>query len=851
MPIFTYLLTFFLLLVSTCGPALLHAQTANSEADRPLTYYLPDLEYDPTIPTPESFLGWQIGDWHISHDLQQAYMRLLAASSDRVELVEIGRTYEDRPLLNLVFTSPENHTRLEELRQTHLNWNSPNGGMREGDIAEVPAVLYQGFSIHGNEPSGGNAAPLVAYYLAAAPMSEVAEVLENNIVVLDPCYNPDGFNRFASWVNSHKNKAMSSDPADREYNEAYPRGRTNHYWFDLNRDWLPVQHPESRARIEQFHRWQPNVLTDHHEMGKDATFFFMPGEPTRVHPSTPKINQELTARIGTYHAAALDEIGSLYYSGEGYDDFYYGKGSTYPDIHGTVGILFEQASSRGHLQETENGLLDFPFTIRNQVTTALSTLEAFGALRDELLTYQREFKLADTEGGYVIEADNDPGRARDLAIILSRHGLPVQHGGSGPDEAYYVPKTPFSEAAFEPILAFEDSLFYDVSTFSLPMAFNLPFEEVSGGAPAGRQWSAFDRDAPMPAVDHTAADYAYLLPANNYYSARALYQLMDRGVRVKVSDQPFTLGGGAQEFGRGTAMVPVVGQDMTPAELHAAVTEVEELTGLDLVPASSGTVDAGGLMLGSRSAYQTLRKPEIALLVAGGTSSLDAGEVWHLLDQRFGIPITKLPVEELTDADLNRYNTIIMVDGNYNDLGEDAAGALQDWMRSDRVLITFERAGTWAARHGLATIETRKVENPDSSITQRPYAKAYRDRSGRVLGGSIYQLTGDTTHPLMFGMSREEVPVFRSGTLLYEPAENVYATPLRYTDAPLVSGYSPRGFAESAAGSAGVIVSGKNGGRTISFTSNPNFRGFWYGGNRLLMNALLFGSTISGAAVAR
>ncbi|CAH0999709.1 hypothetical protein LEM8419_01009 [Neolewinella maritima] len=824
------------------------AQSATSEADRPLTYYLPDLEYDPSIPTPESFLGYQIGDWHISHDLQQAYMRLLAASSDRIELMEIGRTYEHRPLLNLIFTSPENHGRLEELRQRHLNWNLADGGLSDGDLEEVPAVLYQGFSIHGNEPSGANAAPLVAYYLAAAPLSEVA-FLENNIVVFDPAYNPDGMNRFASWVNSHKNKTLTADPNDREYNEAYPRGRSNHYWFDLNRDWLPVQHPESRARIAAFHRWKPNVLTDHHEMGKDATFFFMPGEPTRVHPSTPKINQELTARIGTYHAAALDEIGSLYYSGEGYDDFYYGKGSTYPDIHGTVGILFEQASSRGHLQETENGLLDFPFTVRNQVTTALSTLEAFGELRNELLTYQRDFNLDGvTQSGYVIDADGDPGRARELANILARHDLPVQRGTGGDGEAYYVPKTPFSEAAFEPILEFEDSLFYDVSTFSLPMAFNLPYSEVSGGVPGGRDWTDYDPAAALPAVDHAAATYAYLLPANDYYSAKAVYRLLAAGVRVKVSDQPFATGDGQNSFGRGTAMIPVVGQDMTVEELHTLITEIENETGLDFIPAGGGTVDAGGLMFGSRSAYQTLRTPEIALLVEGGTNSLDAGEIWHLLDQRFGIPITKLPIDEVAETDLSRYNTIVMPDGRYDNLHEDVATALQEWMGSDHVFITIERAGTWAAKNGLAEITTRKVENPDSSITQRPYEKAYRDRSGRVLGGSIYQATGDLTHPLLFGLQREEMPVFRTGTLLYEPAKNVYATPLRYTDAPLVSGYSPRSFADSAAGSAAIIVCGVNGGRTISFASNPNFRGFWYGGNRLFMNAIFFGSTISGAA---
>ena len=200
-------------------------------------------------------------------------------------------------------------------------------------------------------------------------------------------------------------------------------------------------------------------------------------------------------------------------------------------------------------------------------------------------------------------------------------------------------------------------------------------------------------------------------------------------------------------------------------------------------------------------------------------------------------------------TDLSRYNTIIMVDGNYNSLNGAGAEALQNWMGRDKVLITMERAGTWAAANGLATLTQRKTTDPDSNITQRPYEKAYRDESGDVLGGSIYQMEADLTHPLLFGMDREKIPVFRAGTLLFEPAKNVYATPLRYADAPLLSGYSPRGFAERAAGSAGVVVSGKQGGRTISFASNPNFRGFWYSGNRLFMNALMFGNTIGGNTV--
>ena len=350
----TYMQRIFTLLLVVCCSLSLSAQP------KLLNYYLPDINYNSDIPTPESFLGYQIGEWHISHDQQLMYMRHLASLSPRMELRQHSRTYEGRPLVHIVITSERNHARLDDIQREHV---ALSDGSNAGNVNldNMPAVIYQGFSIHGNEPSGANAAPLVAYYLAAAQGPEIEQLLDNLVIIFDPSYNPDGLNRFASWANTHKNKNLTADPNDREYSEAWPRGRTNHYWFDLNRDWLPVQHPESQGRIQTFHDWKPNVLTDHHEMGTNSTFFFMPGEPTRVHPLTPKMNQELTAKIGEYHVKALNEIGSLYYSGEGYDDFYYGKGSTYPDANGCIGILFEQASSRGHLQETENGLLSFHF----------------------------------------------------------------------------------------------------------------------------------------------------------------------------------------------------------------------------------------------------------------------------------------------------------------------------------------------------------------------------------------------------------------------------------------------------------------------------------------------------------
>jgi hypothetical protein len=525
---------------------LSHSAHAQKQA---LNYYLPDISYDPSIPTPEAFLGWQIGEWHLSHDLQLSYMRALAAASPRITLTEYARTHEQRPLVVLTITSPENHSRLAELQARHVALSDP-ATSDQIKLDDTPLVLYQGFSIHGNEPSGGNAAPLVAYYLAAGQGPEIEELLAKTIILFDPCYNPDGFQRFSTWANEHKNLNLTGDPQDREYDESWPGGRTNHYWFDLNRDWLPVQHPESRGRLATFHAWKPNVLTDHHEMGTNATFFFMPGEPTRVHPFTPSRNQELTEEIGNFHAKALDGIGSLYYSKEGYDDYFIGKGSTYPDLNGGIGILFEQASSRGHLQESENGLLRFSFTIRNQVTTALSTFAAVRTLKNDILGYQRDFyrdaqrdAQADKSYGYVFGTDNDPSRARHLLEMLAIHQIAVYPLASnvraaGQDfragDAYVVPlrqnQYRLVKAIFEPILTFEDSLFYDISTWTLPLACNLPYGELAAAPRLGTQLQSQPTvTPPPPALSH----YAYLLPWADFYAPQLAYFLMDKGLRLR------------------------------------------------------------------------------------------------------------------------------------------------------------------------------------------------------------------------------------------------------------------------------------------------------------------------------
>jgi hypothetical protein len=833
-----------------------------------LTYYLPDISYDESIPTPQEYLGYQIGEWHISHDQQLAYMRELARLSDRITLTEYARTHEQRPLIYLTITSPDNHGNIDEIQEQHIALNTP-GESTDMDPADMPIVLYQGFSIHGNEPSGGNAAPLVAYYLAAGQDNQVTTLLDNVVILFDPCYNPDGFTRFSTWANMHKNKNLTADPNDREYDEVWPGGRTNHYWFDLNRDWLLQQHPESQGRIETFHAWKPNVLTDHHEMGTNSTFFFMPGEPTRIYPITPQMNQDLTAKIGEFHAEALDDIGSLYYSGEGYDDFYVGKGSTYPDVNGCIGILFEQASSRGHLQESANGILSFPFTIRNQVATALSTHAACVNLREEILTFQRDFyndaareARQDDRAGFVFGEPHDQSRLDAFIEVLRRHQLEVYEldqdvtvdGQTFEQEhSYMVPMEQAQyrmvKAAFETITTFEDSLFYDVSTWTLPYAFDIPYAAVPrSGFSASALGDAVeglrpDRTMNMP----ERSDYAYLLDWTDYYAPKALYYLQDHGLRTRLSDAPMMLDG--REYGPGTVLIPVENQSKSPDEIYDLVRTAAEMSGANIYGASTGYTPQGP-DLGSRG-YSTIEKPEVLLLAGPGARSYDAGEAWHVLDTRYEVVVTKAEPSSLSGMDLDRYNVIIMPDGYYSGISSRGVENLQNWVSSGGTLIGMEGALRWLAQNGLAKLSFKSGDPTGVQSDRRPYNMRSRDGGGRVVGGSIFETRVDLTHPLAYGMRRDHLPVFRSGTTLLEPSENPYATPFMYTDQPLLSGYINKGNLENLRNTAAVIVSGRGRGKVICLQDNPNFRAFWYGTNRLFANAVFFGQAISGGATER
>ncbi len=352
-------------------------------------YFFPAGEqFDPAIPSPAEFLGYGIGEYHTRHDRIVAYMQELARLSPRAAYQEVGTTYEQRAMPVLTVTAPQNHARLEAIRQAHLRAADPSQPAQPA--ADRPIVVHLGYNVHGNEPSSAEAALLTAYWLVAGQSPDVARYLAAGVYHIEPSLNPDGRDRHTHWANMHRASPLVADPLDREHNEVWPGGRTNHYWFDLNRDWLPLENPESRARIEFHHAWQPNVVTDYHEMGTNSSYFFEPSKPYGSwNPLLPeRLYTDITLDFARYWAASLDEIGSFYFTKEVYDNVYPGYGSTYPNFLGGLGLVFEQASSRGHLQESaHHGLLTFAFGIRNHLRTAMATVRAAVDQRTTMLDY--------------------------------------------------------------------------------------------------------------------------------------------------------------------------------------------------------------------------------------------------------------------------------------------------------------------------------------------------------------------------------------------------------------------------------------------------------------------------------
>lgn len=825
--------------------------------------YLPEnIQYNPAIPKPEATLGYPVGTWHVRHDQLVNYFQTLAEMSANVQLKKIGESHEQRPLYLAAISSQKNLANLEKIRQRHLE-QVKTGVVPKSDTD--PLIIWMGYSVHGDEPSGSNASMLVAYYLAAAQSESVKQLLENTVILIDPALNPDGLSRFAQWANTHKGQNLVADGQHREHVQDWPSGRTNHYWFDLNRDWLLLTHPESRARVKEFHRWRPNILTDFHEMGTHSTYFFQPGIPSRKSPWTPEQNVSLTKVLAKFHASALDANKRLYFTEESYDDFYYGKGSTYPDAHAGIGILFEQASSRGHLQDSPNGQVSFPFTIQNQVTTSLSTFAGAMANKGLFQQYQHDFlkktdKLikGDATKGFLLQEKADKSRMMALLTLLQQHqieiypltkDLKVAKKVFAAADSYYIPlnqpqyrliKSIFSERK-----RFNDNTFYDVSNWNLPLAFNIRYQPVFKDlwrkVPVDKVWVPTEQPN-TTVIDANA--YAYGFSWQDSRAPKVLEQLLKFGAEVKAAGKPFVAhtSQGDVSFSAGSVLVPMGLKQ--PEGLADKLKTISMKTGIKIWSLNSG-LTSQGIDLGSRQMLDI--DPVKVLLIGGkGVSQYEVGEMWHYLDTQVGIPASVVEQSRVPDINLYRYTHIIFASGRYQGLDEAWIEKLRTWVKKGGVVIGQRTGSRWLAKADM--LATHFVAKDDIKRAFDTKTLSYKDRdnlAGRQrIAGAVFDTKIDNSHPLTFGFPERSLPMFRNSDLVMKAPEQPFIMVGQYQNKPLVAGYTSNELQKQIAGSASIVAHGYGDGAVIAFADDVNFRGYWQGTSRLLSNAIFLSGFI-------
>ena len=832
-----------------------------------------DVSYDPAIPTPEEFLGFKLGHEPVRHHQLVDYLTQLAGMSDRLSLEVIGYTHERRPILFLVATSAAHHARLDTIREQHVALSDARANAAITD--DMPIVTWVNYGVHGAESSGMDAALPFVYHLAAAQGAEIERVLAESVVLVTAIFNPDGHAQRVAWFDAYGGEQNIADPAHIEHQFNWTFARTNHYWFDLNRQWLLLTQPEPRAWMRKWHEWRPNMTVDYHEMGGQQTYYFHPGVATRTNPLVPDRAEDLMEQTVRTSEDFLDGEARLYFHGERFDNFYIGKGSTFPLLNGGVGILYEAAAALGRELDTWNGLRTYRENIRKHFRTSIASIEAGADLRREYLEYQKDFYSSALREAskhpvkaWVFSAPGDPARMHMFADLLNFHRITtyklardvtVDGTSFTAADALIVPANQpqhrLIRSVFETLTEFEDATFYDVSTWTLPPAFGLRYAGL-----AGRSFrDNLVGDAyvpPMPiAPTPVESSYGYVFDWRAYYAPRALWRVLDKGLLARAATKPFTAStaSGPRNFPAGSIVVPFDRQEMPRDEIYALMKVIAAEDGVAVQALASGRSATGtaGVDVGGPSFYP-LEAPRVLLVVGDDISLYDAGEIWHLADYRMQMPVTLRRRDRLGDIDWDQYTHIVFPSGDYEEYEPDFADRLRLWIAEGGTAIGMREAAPWLrastldwidplSEEGVAAAEPEEPEEEEATEPQRlPYSEKDDFEAAKVIGGAIFAADLDITHPLGFGYAERGIYMHKNVEEPMLPTGNPFATVIAYTDDPVFSGFVSAENREALAGTPSLIAERSGDGSIILFADNPNFRGYWYGTNKLFLNAVFF-----------
>jgi hypothetical protein len=845
---------------------------------------VPGGPYDPAVPTPQSVLGYEVGEHFTPHHLLMRYLDRLAATSRRVRLDTVAHSFEGREVMLVVLTSEANHQRIDQIRADARRLADPRGATQSqlDQAVRMPSIVWLGYTVHGPEASGVEAAIAMLYQLAAGQDAQTRMVLDSTVVLIDPVQNPDGHERHAQDVRRMRPSwGVPTHPSAMIHSGTWPGPRTSHYYFDLNRDWYAQSHPETRGRIESMLEWWPHVAVDLHEMGSNSTYFF----PPAMDPVNQVVHENILEWWDVYAGdiiTAFDRDGWSFFRREGYDEFYPGYGSSWPLYTGAVGMTFEQASSRGGaVARTDGTVLTLQQAARQHYTAAWATALGTAVRRDQRVRDYLAFRQsAITDGArhalrsVVIERDMH-GRADSLARKLIANGLEVgrltsattvrgatQYGGNGRTAnvsvgagSYVVdlshPMGRLARVLLEPDAPHESAFiseelerrrtgmsdrFYDLTAFSLPYTFNVRAWGTGSAVGPAEPLTDAALDAMRPAAP-SEGRYGYAFAPGSESSIRLLALLMADSVRVFYAPRGFR--SGSYDFGNGGFVVRVAGNR---ADVHERVRTHALASGATVAPLSSARADEG-TDLGSNSVFP-LEFPRIALVGGSPVGGQSFGYAWYAFDQRIGYPTTQLDVGAIAGAALDDFNVLVVPSvsaGAMNsELGESGRERIGRWVRAGGVLITLDAATEWLASEQLDLARVRVLRD-----TVREGGDGFRVPVS--VPGAFVNAIGDTLSPLMEGMRPAELPVLLFSSRALTPPDDVEPGEVVIRLAPesdlRVACYLWPETPPRVAGAPYVWTESVGSGRVIGFADEPNFRDLWRSLLPLFANAVFIGGS--------
>lgn len=827
-----------------------------------------DVNYNSSITSPAEYLGYELGEEYTFHHQVMGYLKTLAGESDKITFHEMARTYENRSVNYVVITSEANHNNLDEIREANFNLaNNPE----DATVSDQPIVVWMSYNVHGNEPSSSEAAMQTAYRLVAATDAETQNWLDNSVVIIDPMINPDGRDRYVYWYKSSQANILNTNPEDLEHDEIWPGGRTNHYWFDLNRDWVWLIHPESQGRIDVYQQWMPQVHIDFHEQGFNNNYFTMPGTTPRNH-ELPEGYEYWADVFGRGAIEEFDEAKVNFETRERFDFFYPGYGSSYPSIMGGIGMLAEQGghSRGGRAVETNDG---YVLTLRQRVfdhyKNGVSIVKTSVENRDELLNYFKGARSQSTQKGntkaYVLP-NNPDDYTYDVINLMLKHNVEVEQAtedftlrnaydywdGTSSNRSFsagdFIIKTDqpahlFINTLFRRQMEIRDSVMYDMSTWSVPLAYNLDAAWTTSDVRVSA--NALSNMVAHPSgVENADASYAYVIDWEQRHAPKALSMLWEHGYKVRSAEKGFTKDG--VRFSQGSLVI-LLGRNLHKAEsIHMDMAKIAEGADVKVAGFDTGRMDEGS-DLGSPS-MRPVEEPKVALMMDSPFNSYTAGQLWFLFDQWTEFGISRIRADDFNSIDLNSYDVILMPGmwggGMFNDSSIDR---LKSWVRNGGTLIGTEGTGAWLTKERSGITAAELVSSDEGEDSDEVPAVAYtryedrEDTSGlRRIPGSAFKGIVDNSHPLAFGMP-DRLYSLKFGSTAIVPDESFHTVGYYHKDASevLASGYASNENKEHAAGNAFAVVDDMGRGQVVMLLDNTQYRMFWVGPSRFIQNAVM------------